>query len=137
MVALAASSSTNCESGVVAQEGDGADHFIEDHQRRGHDGTGVIFGDQRIAPRINLIPKLGAPALHRFQCNRRVAGAQALSTKAVCLVAIGFRPDQFAIRRPAPEVGAAGAEKLAREAAKQLDQLAGIRALKGGAGEVE
>jgi len=75
--------------------------------------------------------------VHRFHCNCRVARAQALSSEAVGLIAVGLGPDQFTVRRPAPEIGSGSTEEFAGKTAGQLDYLTGIGALKGGPREVE
>ena len=52
------------------------------------------------------------------------------------MVAVGFGSDEFTVWGTTPKVGAAGVEEGASKGAKGEDKLAGIAALKNGAGKL-
>jgi hypothetical protein len=84
-----------------------------------------------------VIDEKGAPLLHRIHGDRRITGAPADAEKGVGLIGVGFGSDEFAVGRATPKVGAAGMEEGAGEGAERSDELAGIAALKSGAGKLQ
>jgi hypothetical protein len=84
-----------------------------------------------------VIDEKGATLLHRIHGDGRIAGAPADAKKGVGLIGGGFGSDEFAVGRATPKVGAAGMEEGAGEGAERSDELAGIAALKSGAGKLQ
>jgi hypothetical protein len=62
---------------------------------------------------------------------------QTQTPKAFRLEAVGFGSNQPTLGSAAPKVGAAGLKKLALQAAESLDDMTGVAALKGGAGQLQ
>jgi hypothetical protein len=62
---------------------------------------------------------------------------QSSVSETQCFIAVGFSADQFPVSGVAPEVNSAGAEEGSGKTAKRKNELAGIVALKRGAGQFE
>jgi hypothetical protein len=62
---------------------------------------------------------------------------QSSVSETQCFIAVGFGANQLPVGGVAPEVGSAAAEEGSCETAKRKNQLAGIVALKRGAGQFE
>jgi len=123
------------------QEGNGAEHFSRNQQRRGQSGVRVTGGQPGIPTGVEAINKKGSTLLNRLHDDGCIAGSPSDATKGlgigIAAFSVGFGSDEFAVRRATPIVGAAGLEERARQDAKSPDELAGIAALKSGPGKLQ
>jgi hypothetical protein len=123
--------------GDVEKNGKSADDVSGNQQGSGQNGGCTVFGNPGIEGHIHVIDEDRAPVLCRFQGYRSIARLQSETAKTLGLKAIGFRADQSTFRSPPPKIDTARLKKLARRAAKGLDELTGLTALKGGVREFE
>jgi len=84
-----------------------------------------------------MIDEKGTTLPNRIHSDRCITGSPADAAKGLALVGVGLGSDQLTVGGPTPKVGAAGMEEGASEGAEGPDEVAGIGALKGGAGKLQ
>ena len=97
----------------------------------------VAFGQPRVPGHVEMIDEEGTTLLDCIHGDRCITGTPADATKGLGLVGVGLGSDEFTVGGATPKVGAAGMEEGASEGAEGPDQVAGIGALKGGAGKLQ
>jgi hypothetical protein len=84
-----------------------------------------------------MIYKKSASLLDRVHGDRGIAGAPADTAERICLFSISFGASQFAVRRPAPKVGAGCLKESSSKCAERPNQLTCITALEGRPGKIK
>jgi len=94
-------------------------------------------GELGIAGLVHVVVEDGAAALHGFEGERLIGGAEAQAAKALRIKAIGLGTDQIALGSTSPKVGTASVKEEPRLLTKRKDELVGIAALKSRAREIQ
>lgn len=122
----------------VMQVGDGADDFIEDHQRRSHerarlewlqrgqDGGGHLMLDDN-----------GAPPAHGVDGDCALLRQQANAGEALGQLPVSIFGNQFVAGMPPPEIDAGTLEEFPGGFAEKLDQSGRVGALCGLGGDLK